>query len=260
MSGPFHLHLASGLPANHARSTARAPSQGSIVSQTTQQMGPHSRPGTADPMRARSETLSRAARRPRSRGSTASIHSTTTQQTQDQHLDGFPQFMPSQVGGGQHVFGSNPEDMLMRFGHQLSHQTNGASLEQTVRDAHAMASRPDDFPAHAMHAHALSHHSLPPDMPHGAISAVAIPQYQAMYDSGIENHLPDHTMDDQEASEAGGKKKRGSSSTLANDNELRKLLRQYEGYTLKQMAAEVMKHEGAGGKAEKVKQVFAMIW
>ncbi len=260
MPGPFHLLIASNLPANHAQSIARAPSQGSIVSQTTQQMGPHSRPGTADPMRARSETLSRAARRPRSRGSTASIHSSTTQQTQDQHLDGFPQFMPSQVGGGQHVFGSNPEDMLMRFGHQLSHQTNGASLEQTVRDAHAMASRPDDFPTHAMHAHALSHHSLPPDMPHSAISAVAVPQYQAMYDSGIENHLHDHTMDDQEASEAGGKKKKGSSSTLANDNELRKLLRQYEGYTLKQMAAEVMKHEGAGGKAEKVKQVFAMIW
>lgn len=81
-----------------------------------------------------------------------------------------------------------------------------------------------------------------------------------MYDSGIENHLPDHVVEDQEASEPGGKKKRGSSSTLANDNELRKLLRQYEGYTLKQMAAEVMKHEGAGGKAEKVKQVFAMIW
>jgi regulatory factor X len=168
--------------------------------------------------------------------------------------------MPSQVGGGQHVFGANPEDMLMRFGHQLSHQPNGASLDPSVRDAHSMASRPDDFSTHAMHAHTLSHHSLPPDMPHSAMSAVGVPQYQAMYDSGIENHLPDQTMDDQEASEAGGKKKRGSSSTLANDNELRKLLRQYEGYSLKQMAAEVMKHEGAGGKAEKVKQVFAMIW
>ncbi|KAJ5169252.1 uncharacterized protein N7482_004846 [Penicillium canariense] len=239
---------------------ARAPSQGSVVSQTTQQMGPHSRPGTADPMRARSETVSRAGRRPRSRGSTASIHSSTTQQTQDQHLDGFPQFMPSQVAGGQNVFGNNPEDMLMRFGHQLSHQPNGASLEHSMRDTHSMASRADDFPTHSMHGHSLSHHSLPPDMPHNGLPTIPVPHYQPMYDSGIENHLPDHPMDDQEASEAGGKKKRGSSSTLANDNELRKLLRQYEGYTLKQMAAEVMKHEGAGGKAEKVKQVFAMIW
>lgn len=81
-----------------------------------------------------------------------------------------------------------------------------------------------------------------------------------MYDSGIENQLPDQTLDEQEIAEQGGKKKRGSSSTLANDNELRKLLRQYDSWNLKQMAVEVMKHEGAGGKAEKVKQVFAMIW
>lgn len=226
------------------------------MSQTTQQMGPLSRPGTADPLRSRSETISRAGRRPPSRGSTASIHSTTTQQTQDQHLDGFPPVMPSQVGAGQAMFGNNPEDMLMRFGHQLSHQTNGAPLEQSMRDSHSVASRGDEFPAHVMPGHTLPHHSLPPDMPSG----IPVPQYQSMYDSGVENHVPDHAMEDQEASEAGGKKKRGSSSTLANDNELRKLLRQYEGYSLKQMAAEVMKHEGAGGKAEKVKQVFAMIW
>lgn len=91
------------------------------------------------------------------------------------------------------------------------------------------------------------------------VAGVPVPQYQPMYDSGMEHHLADQTLDE-DASEQGGKKKRGSSSTLANDNELRKLLRQYEGYSLKQMASEVMKHEGAGGKAEKVKQVFAMIW
>ncbi|KAJ5126405.1 uncharacterized protein N7443_009445 [Penicillium atrosanguineum] len=237
----------------------RAPSQGSVVSQTTQHMGPHSRPGTADPMRARSETISRAGRRPRSRGSTASIHSSTTQQTQDQHLDGFPQFLPSQVGAGQAMFGTNPEDMIMRFGNQLGQQSNGASLEHHMRDSHSMASRPDEFPGHAMHGHGLSHHGLPPDMASNG-PPVPVPQYQAIYDSGIENHIPEHMMEDQEASEPGAKKKRGSTSTLANDNELRKLLRQYEGYSLQQMAAEVMKHEGAGGKAEKVKQVFAMIW
>ncbi|KAF7712301.1 DNA damage and replication checkpoint protein rfx1-like protein [Penicillium ucsense] len=239
----------------------RTTSQGSIVSQTTQHMGPLSRPGTADPIRARSENLSRAAaRRPRSRGSTASIHSSTTQQTQDQHLDVFPQFLPSQVGGGQHIFGNNPEDMLMRFGHHLSHQPNGAPLDPNVRDTHSMASRSEEFHAHGMHGHGIHHQAMPADMPHSAITSVAMPQYQGIYDSGIENHLPDHPIDEQEASEPGGKKKRGTNSTLANDNELRKLLRQYEGFTLKQMAAEVMKHEGAGGKAEKVKQVFAMIW
>ncbi|KAJ5641809.1 Winged helix-turn-helix transcription repressor DNA-binding [Penicillium lividum] len=236
----------------------RAPSQGSVVSQTTQHMGPQSRPGTADPLRSRSETLSRGGRRARSRGSTASIHSSTTQQTQDQHIDAFPQFMPPQVGNG--MFANNPEDMIMRFGHQFGHQSHGAPLSQDMRDAHAVMSRPEDFPTHAMHGHTLSHHSLPSDMAHNGVPGVPVPQYQAIYDSGIENHLPEQAIEDPDVSEQGGKKKRGSSSTLANDNELRKLLRQYEGWSLKQMAAEVMKHEGAGGKAEKVKQVFAMIW
>lgn len=168
--------------------------------------------------------------------------------------------MPSQVANAQSMFANNPEDMIMRFGHQFGHPAHGASLGQDMREAHAVMSRPEDFPTHAMHGHTLSHHSLTPDMAHNGVSGVSVPQYQAIYDSGIENHLPEQALEEPDVSEQGGKKKRGSSSTLANDNELRKLLRQYEGWSLKQMAAEVMKHEGAGGKAEKVKQVFAMIW
>ncbi|KAL3465777.1 hypothetical protein BJX64DRAFT_42673 [Aspergillus heterothallicus] len=242
----------------------RAASQSSsAASQTTQIAAPLSRPGTADLMRSRSETVvSRNSRRPRSRGSTASIHSTTTQQTQDQQLtDGFSQFLPAQASAGPNLYSANPEDIIMRFGQQLSHPVNGTSLDQTLPDVqHHIMGRTDEFPTHAMHGHHLSHHSIPAGIHTHGLPAVTIPQYQSMYDSGIENHMPDHILDDHEASETGVKKKKGSSSSLANDNELRKLLRQYEGYTLKQMAAEVLKHEGAGGKAEKVKQVFAMIW
>ncbi|KAL2814640.1 hypothetical protein BJX63DRAFT_196334 [Aspergillus granulosus] len=242
----------------------RAASQSSsAASQTTQIAAPLSRPGTADLMRSRSETVvSRNSRRPRSRGSTASIHSTTTQQTQDQQLtDGFSQFLPAQASTGPNIFGTNPEDIIMRFGQQLSHPVNGTSLDQNLPEAqHHVMGRADDFSNHTMHGHHLSHHSMPPGIHSHGLPGVAIPQYQSLYDSGIENHMPDHILDDHEASETGVKKKKGSSSSLANDNELRKLLRQYEGYTLKQMAAEVLKHEGAGGKAEKVKQVFAMIW
>jgi regulatory factor X len=154
------------------------------------------------------------------------------------------------------MFGGNPEDMLMRFGHQFSHHSNSPSLDQSMHDHNAMP-RADEFQNHAMHDQNLAHQPIQPPMPH---AIHAIPQYQPIYDSGAENHLPDHITEDQEMSEQGTKKKRGASSTLANDMELRKLLRQYEGWTLKQMAAEVMKHEGGGGKAEKVKQVFAMIW
>ncbi|GCB24707.1 transcriptional regulator RFX1 [Aspergillus awamori] len=214
-------------------------------------------------MRSRSETVvSRNSRRPRSRGSTASIHSNTTQQTQDQQLaDGFSQFLPTQPTAGHNVFGGNPEDIIMRFGQQLSHPVNGASLDPTMQDAHhAVMPRAEEFPSHAMHGHHMSHHSIPSGLPSHGLAGVPMPQYTAMYDSGIENHVPEHVLEDNDISEAGAKKKKGSSSSLANDNELRKLLRQYEGYSLKQMAAEVLKHEGAGGKAEKVKQVFAMIW
>ncbi|KAL4883268.1 hypothetical protein BJY04DRAFT_29393 [Aspergillus karnatakaensis] len=235
----------------------------SAASQTTQIAAPHSRPGTADLIRSRSElVISRNSRRPRSRGSTASIHSTTTQQTQDQQLaDGFAQFLPAQTPAGSNVFAGNPEDIIMRFGQQMTHQPNGVSLDSTLQDVHhSVMPRAEDFPSHAIHGHHISHHSLPPGITGHGMPGVPLPQYQSMYDSGIENHLPEHILDDHETSEAGVKKKKGSSSSLANDNELRKLLRQYEGYTLKQMAAEVLKHEGAGGKAEKVKQVFAMIW
>ncbi|KAE8401465.1 hypothetical protein BDV37DRAFT_254725 [Aspergillus pseudonomiae] len=240
----------------------RAASQASsAASQTTQIVAPHSRPGTADLMRSRSETVvSRNGRRPRSRGSTASLHSNTTQQTQDQQItDGFPQFLPAQANASHNVFGGNPEEIIMRFGQQLSHPVSGSSLDPTMHDAHhPVLPRAEDFPSHAMHGHHLSHHSISSSLP--GLSSVPMPQYQAIYDSGIENHVPEHVLDENENSEAGAKKKKGSNSSLANDNELRKLLRQYEGYSLKQMAAEVLKHEGAGGKAEKVKQVFAMIW
>ncbi|KAJ9325532.1 transcriptional regulator family: RFX DNA-binding domain [Paecilomyces variotii] len=242
---------------------SRAPSQGSSTASQTTQLVPQSRPGTADPMRSRSNTVaSKGARRPRSRGSTASIHSSTTLQTQDQNIaDGFPQFMQAQPPQSHHVFGANPEEMIMRFGQQLAHSANNAGLDASLHEAHnSMMPRPEDFQGQSMHAHTLAHHSLPPELAAHGMSGVHMPQYHPMYDGGMENHIPDHIVDENDTSEAGARKKRGSSSTVANDNELRKLLRQYEGYSLKQMAAEVQKHEGAGGKSEKVKQVFAMVW
>ena len=56
------------------------------------------------------------------------------------------------------------------------------------------------------------------------------------------------------------KRRKGTASSLANDQELRRLLAQYSGRTLKDVANEVQKNEGSGGKSEKAKQVFAMLW
>jgi hypothetical protein len=60
--------------------------------------------------------------------------------------------------------------------------------------------------------------------------------------------------------ENAARRKKGNATTLANDQELRRLLQQYNNKSLPEVAAEVQKNEGAGGKSEKAKQVFAMLW
>lgn len=56
-----------------------------------------------------------------------------------------------------------------------------------------------------------------------------------------------------------GKKKKGSASSIANDIELRRLFRDNQGRSLKDVAAQVLANE-RGPKSEKTKQIFAMLW
>ena len=163
----------------------------------------------------------------------------------------------------------------MKFGPQAAAAAALNEGFQNQNHHHAGIPRQGDFPGQLV-MHGLPSVPQPPfnsDMiTHGLpiqTTAVAAPpslqNQQPIYGtSGVENHVPGHILDDQEhdSSEAGGgSRKKGSSVAVTNDKELRKLLRQHEGYTLKQMAAEVNKSEGSGGgNAEKAKQVFAMIW
>jgi regulatory factor X, other len=55
------------------------------------------------------------------------------------------------------------------------------------------------------------------------------------------------------------KKKKGSASSATNDKELREMLVRNEGRALKEVAAEVIATERTS-KAEKSKQLFAMLW
>ena len=55
------------------------------------------------------------------------------------------------------------------------------------------------------------------------------------------------------------KKKKGSASSIANDQELRKLFRENHHRDLKEIAAEVLANE-RGPRSEKTKQIFAMNW
>ncbi|KAI9741891.1 MAG: hypothetical protein M1834_000280 [Cirrosporium novae-zelandiae] len=55
------------------------------------------------------------------------------------------------------------------------------------------------------------------------------------------------------------KVKKGSASSIANDNELRRLHRENQGRSLKDVARQVLEYD-RGPKSEKMKQIFAMLW
>ena len=67
----------------------------------------------------------------------------------------------------------------------------------------------------------------------------------------------EQTQDDAGAGET--RKKKGSASSIANDNELRKLFAANKDRNLNDVAASVLANE-RGPKSEKTKQIFAMNW
>lgn len=181
------------------------------------------------------------------------------------------QYPPSQVT----YHHPNPEEMILRYGEQFGHaappppapRLDEHTLQQQ-QEAHNVSAvrqqRPDlQLQEHLLRNRNISVQPSQPSPPPGIIPAeFASAHFPQMFDT-TENHhhpTPDRMLEDNDGSEVGPRKRRGTSSSIANDNELRRLLRQYDGYSLQDMASEVRKNEGAGGKSEKVKQVFAMIW
>lgn len=79
--------------------------------------------------------------------------------------------------------------------------------------------------------------------------------------NGQENQLLESMMDEAQDDPAAGegKKKKGSASSITNDLELRRLFRENQGRSLKDVAAQVLANE-RGPKSEKTKQIFAMLW
>ena len=67
----------------------------------------------------------------------------------------------------------------------------------------------------------------------------------------------DHAVEDGAAKD--GRQKKGSSSSIANDIELRKLFNENSHRSLRDVADQVLLNE-RGPKSEKTKQIFAMIW
>lgn len=79
---------------------------------------------------------------------------------------------------------------------------------------------------------------------------------------GVDSQLLDATLEEpgQDGTEPDGvKKKKGSVSSIANDLELRRLFRENQGRSIREVAAQVLTNE-RGPKSEKTKQIFAMLW
>lgn len=116
----------------------------------------------------------------------------------------------------------------------------GASMESLQQflgyqvDASQGSTHPNGMPPQAMDAH-VYHQSMsqPP------------PQAQQYMTPLVE-------MEDK-------KKKASTSGSATNDKELRQMLQQNEGRKLKDVAAEVIQTDRTS-KAEKSKQLFAMLW
>ena len=79
---------------------------------------------------------------------------------------------------------------------------------------------------------------------------------------GSESHILENANEEHLREQNGvgdGKKKKGSASSIANDIELRRLFRDNQGRSLRDVAAQVLANE-RGPKSEKTKQIFAMLW
>jgi regulatory factor X len=151
-----------------------------------------------------------------------------------------------------------PEEMLLQYGQQIA-QTQQYNIDPGLPEGHHNVIRPASQHGYADH----NMHQFPiiqgyqQGMPQYGIPQETIhPQSRNL--EGLENQSP--APDDSENAEAGAKKKKGAATSMANDAELRRLLQQYQGKTLKEVATEVQRKEGGEGKSEKAKQVFAMLW
>lgn len=119
----------------------------------------------------------------------------------------------------------------------------------------------------------MAHHDMRPVSQHGYhnVQPMPMPFADAMSTYGMPTQHVHHMRhaseqydspapEDSNNENGGSKRRKGTASSMANDQELRRLLQQYQGRSLKEIALEVQKNEGAGGKSEKAKQVFAMLW
>lgn len=224
---------------------------------------PPSQPMQIMRSRSNTSTSTRGSRRPKSRGSTASTQSVTTLYPQEQAQQMLHGGYLTQRSHGQPIYSQSPDEMIAAYRPNMTHPHQAPSLDPSLgmsNGYHIQQPVANSFNAAPMHPYASQGRGFPDGMPHHPLPHNSVQNVHSHFPDfdGIENQSP--VPDDVDSTEKSGKVKKGSASSLANDNELRRLLQQYNGRTLQSVAAEVHKTDGAGARSEKPKQVFAMLW
>lgn len=137
-----------------------------------------------------------------------------------------------------------------------------ATMDQNLlHAAHALGSQESIMmnpvmPSYAPqpHHHMMPQHTPDPQYHHPPPNAYMHLQQQADFVNN--SHAPTAVAS---GAETDDKKKKGSTASATNDKELREMLSRADGRSLKDVADEVLRTERTS-RAEKSKQLFAMLW
>ena len=183
--------------------------------------------------------------RPKSRQSTTSIQSNTTQPAP-------PYYQTSQPVQHEEPLSALYQAAPELFSAQSSHQTIGQSQSYPVDQS--------------MHMSPVVSHGMPYEVEQNN-------GFPSRIEELIQAHNQQTDRSERQASEAftqcgdsqdnntetGAKRKKGAATSAANDIELRRLFRENEGRDLHEVAQQVLEND-KGPKSEKTKQIFGMLW
>ncbi|KAE9965970.1 hypothetical protein EG328_009255 [Venturia inaequalis] len=192
----------------------------------------------------RSRSTTAASQRPASRGSTASVHSGHTQH-QHQHIESAYRVSPY---NGLPIAPNNHQMGTDYSAHQQSiiqNAANGVNAQDSFDSQALQMSMSGHIPPH-FQSQDTSQFYQPSQVPY-------IAQQPAVDYSYMPSQPPTSAPADPKA------KKTGSQSSQTNDKELRELLSANIHRTLSDVAIEVLSTERTP-RAEKTKQLFAMLW
>ncbi len=197
--------------------------------------------------RARSSTSgSTTSSRPRpiSRASTTSIPTASAPPPQQYRQGSESAYLPP---SHPQALQYTAEEMITRSEHQLTNPNQGYAIDPLLQD-HASGTRAVSVD----HVYDQTHDGMRPmSNHHYSYDSQGPPQFAAV------NFQDDQTQDESGTGEM--RKKKGSASSIANDQELRRLFAENKHRDLKDVASAVLANE-RGPKSEKTKQIFAMNW